>query len=557
MEIPLLKDLVIIFALASLVLFISHQLRIPSIAGFLITGVIAGPSSLKIVKNIHDVEMLAKIGIMFLLFTIGLEFSLKRFLYIRRFFFFGGALQVAITVAIGFCVAQFLQRPMGESLFLGFLLSLSSTAIVLKSLEERGDINAEQGKLSIAILIFQDIIAVPMILITPLLSQAKISISMQFIERLLFSALLLFFVFILAYQIIPRVLFHIAKVKSRELFLFSLLTICFAVAYLSSSIGLTLAMGAFLAGLIISETDYRLEALGNIMPLQDVLLGLFFVSIGMLLDLHFLKEHLLLVLSLVVGIMFMKAVVVAFTAFCLGLPLRIMVLAGLGLCQIGEFSFVLAKTGIDHGLGSFFDTQLFLAIALISMAITPALIKNSHHLVYLISSLPLPIRLKSGLSSPPIKKSYIKEHIAIIGFGIAGKTVAMAAKNLKLPYDVVDINADIVKEERKAGEPIHFGDASHEAVLKHLNIAEAKVVVIVINDPLSTERIISLIRKKSPNVFILVRTRFVKDVPHMLELGASQVVSDEALASQEILTKTLLQYQISEQDIRKMKNVIL
>lgn len=545
MEIPLLKDLIIIFALASFVLFISHKMRIPSIAGLLVAGVIAGPNSFGIVKNINEVETLAKIGIILLLFTVGLEFSLNRLLHIRRFFFLGGALQVLLTVFIGFLVALFLKRPVGEALFLGFLLSMSSTAIVLKIFEEKGEIDSEQGKLCIAILIFQDILAVPMILVTPLLGAGSFTLNSLFFERLFFGSLLLVFVLLLAYRVIPKLLFYVAKAKSRELFLFSLLTICFAVAFFASSLGLTLAIGAFFAGLIISESDYRLEALGNIMPFQDILLGLFFFSVGMLLDPHFFLDHLFLIVAIVVAVLFMKAAVVAITAYILKMPLRVMLLSGLALCQIGEFSFVLAKAGIDFGLGSFFHTQLFLAVAMLSMALTPSLIEKSQLLVNLMAYLPLPLKLKSGLAISGTGK-LLKNHIVIIGFGMTGKTIAEAAKEYQVPYEIVDLNAEIVKKAKLESEPIHFGDATHEAVLKHLNVQSAKVVAIVINDPRAVMRIITLIRKQSQNCYIIVRTKYSKEAEILKQLGASEVIVDESLASTIFFTKVLNQFSISD-----------
>lgn len=555
MEIPFLQDIVIIFGLAVAVLLICYRLRIPTIAGFLLTGIICGPHGLGMVEGVAEVETLAKVGIMLLLFTIGLEFSLKRLLEIKRYFLIGGSLQVGLTVLAGFIIAKLLHRPFGEAIFLGFLLSMSSTAIVLKGLEKQDSTDSPQGRLSLGVLIFQDIIAVPMILLIPMLSESHDAFDIAYITRLIIGVVTIVIVFVGAIKIVPRLLYYIAKVRSRELFSLTVLTICFAVAWLASSAGLSLAIGAFLAGLIISESEYRHEAVGNILPLQDLFSSLFFVSTGMILDLSFVLHQPITILLITVAVMLMKGGIVAFTTFALGLPLRAMILSGIALSQIGEFSFVLAKSGIDLGLGNEYYYQLFLAVALLTMAITPSMIDESHRILKFLLRFPLPSSWKSGLSATdPENHEKLKDHIVIIGFGIAGRHLALAAKQTGIPYIITEMNPETVRKEQLKGEPIHFGDATHPVVLSLLNIEEAKAIAVMINDSHAARQIVGLIHHLNPKAYLIVRSRYIQDMKTFYQLGASDVIPDEFGTSIEMFTRVLEQYEISEDKLEGLVN---
>lgn len=554
MDIPLLKDMVIIFGLAMMVLMLCTRFGVPSIVGFLFTGVICGPFGLGLIEGIQNVDILAQIGIMLLLFTIGLEFSINRLKEIRKAFFVGGSLQIVLTILIGFATAIILSRPLGEAVFLGFLLSMSSTAIVLKSLNALEETDSPHGRFDIGILIFQDMAAVPMMLLIPMLSGHQHGIiDADLVFTVLLGIIVITLLFIAAVKFVPFLLYQIAKTRSRELFTLSVLTICFAVAWISSSIGLSLAMGAFLAGLIISNSDYRHEALGNILPIQDVFLSLFFVSIGMLLDIGFVLNHLLLIIILTGAVMLMKAIVVAITGYCLGHPLRAMILSGIALSQIGEFSFVLARTGSQMGLAPEFHYQLFLAVALLSMALTPTLIGYSQNIVNYLLSLPLPEKWKIGLI-PDHKEEKTKhqQHIVIIGFGIAGRHLAYAAKDVNIPYVVAEMNPETVKLEKDKGQPIHFGDATHETILLHLNVPDAKAVAVMINDPYAARRAVQLARKLNPEVYIIVRARYIYETDVLRSLGANEVIPDEFGTSIEMFMHVLRHFQTPAPQIEKL-----
>lgn len=549
-EIPLIPDITIIFALSIGVLLICHRMRVPTIVGFLITGVLCGPHGLGLVDEIVDVQTLANVGIVLLLFTVGMEFSIKRLLEYKRFLLIGGVLQVVLTTAVGFCVAYFSSRPLGEAVFFGFLISLSSTAIVMRVLEERGESSSPHGKIILSILILQDIIVVPMVLLTPILSGDVTDFDSSFVFAAVKGVMILFIVFVSAELIVPKLLFYIAKTRSRELFLLGVLTICSTVAWLASSAGVSLSLGAFLAGLIVSESEYSHEAIGDIIPFQDIFTSFFFVSMGMLLDIEFLFEYPLLVLFITIGVILVKSLIVAGVTLLLGMPLRTAILAGFALCQIGEFSFVVAKSGIEYEIATDYHYQLFLAVSLMTMSITPTLIAISPKLASLVTKIPLPPTLKFGLK--PIQQqdaNVLTDHVIIIGMGMCGKSLSRAAREAGIIYTILDMNPERVRLEKQRGEPIHFGDATHEAVLKHANIQTAKVVALAINDPIAAMRIVKKVRKVNPSVYLVVRTSFVEEVKMMYQAGADDVIPDEFGSSIEIFTRVLKKYDVLIDDI--------
>jgi CPA2 family monovalent cation:H+ antiporter-2 len=554
MEIPTLQDVVIIFGLSVLVLILCHRFRIPTIVGYFVTGILSGPHGFGLINDIVQVDNLAALGIMLLLFTIGIEFSLKRLIEIRRFFFIGGLLQVGLTSAISFALAQYLQRPVGESLFLGFLISMSSTAIVLKALEHRDETDTLQGNLSLGILIFQDILAVPMMLLLPILSHESNGFDFPFLLLLLKGCLVVALVFFAAVKLVPQLLYYIAKVRSRELFLLSILLICFSVAWLSSSMGLSLSIGAFLAGLIISESPYSREALSSLIPLRDLFASFFFVSIGMLLDINFILQQPFTILGITALVLLMKGVVVALAAFLLGMPLRIMIIAGLTLSQIGEFSFVLAHSGIQYKLATDYHYQLFFSVALLTMAVSPSLIHFSGHIAKWIEKLNLPLILKEGFLHYPMEKrrKEVRDHIIIVGFGPNGQNLAKVAKESAIPYLIVEMNPETVRRETKKGEPILYGDATHEEVLRYLNIGQAQGMAVVINDQQAAKLIVELSRRLNPNIYLVVRTRYMLDRRLMMSLGADAVIADEFGSSLEIMKHMLERCQVAHPKIDQM-----
>ena len=553
MEIPLLNDIIIIFGLAIAVLFVCHRLHVPVVVGFLLTGIFVGPYGFGLVKALHEVEIFAEIGIVLLLFTIGIEFSFERLLQIRKSVLMGGSLQVLLTCLATFFIAGWFGQAFGESVFISFLVALSSTAIVLKLFQERAEVDTPHGRTTLGILIFQDLIIVPMILITPLLAGATENFSESVLILLAKGIGIILLVFASAKWIVPQVLHQIARTRNQEIFLLSVVVLCIGVAWLTSKAGLSLALGAFLAGLIISESEYSHQALGNILPFRDVFTSFFFVSIGMLLDVGFLFREPGTVVLVALGILTLKSIIACLTAILLGFPLRTSILVGFALGQVGEFSFILSRTGVEHGLLSGNIYQMFLAFSVLTMAATPFIITLAPRAADIILRLPLPKRLISGFYPvSEVKVEEKKDHLIIIGFGVNGRNVARAARLSGIPYTVIEMNPETVKNEKAKSEPIHYGDSTQEAILGHANIKDARIAVIAINDPVSTRRITEIIRRLNPKVHLIVRSRFLQEMRSLYELGADEVIPEEFETSVEIFTRVLSKYLIPKDEIETL-----
>lgn len=561
MEIPLLKDIVIIFSVSIVVLYLCHQIKIPVIVGFLLTGVLIGPRGLGFVKSVHEVEVLAEIGIVLLLFTIGIEFSFKKLLQAQKTVFIGGSLQVFVTLLVVAAIVSKIENSRAEGIFFGALLALSSTAIVLKTLQERAEIDSSYGRMSLAILIFQDLIIVPMIIFTPFLAGDTSGNSASPLWLLGKGLALVAFIALSAIFLVPRALHQIVRTRSKELFLLSLVSICMAVAWLTSLAGLSLGLGAFLAGLIISESEYSHQALDGILPFKDVFSSFFFISIGMLLDIRFLLQKPLLILALVVGVLVLKTLVAGLATLLLGASLRVAILTGLSLNQVGEFSFILSKSGLKFDLLDAGNYQLFLAVSILTMGVTPFVIKAAHPIADAMNKLPLPKRLRSGAhpiskTREEAKKSVLHDHVIIVGFGVNGRNVARAVRSVGILYTIIETNPDTVRKERDRGEPIYYGDATREAVLRDAHINSARILVVAISDAAATERITQMARSLNPGLHIIVRTRFVEEIKELHQLGADEVIPEEFETSVEIFTLVLIKYLVPRDDIDLIINQI-
>jgi K+:H+ antiporter len=557
MHIPLLQDILILLGFSVIVVFILQRFHLPSILGFIITGIIIGPYGLSLINAIHEVEIISEIGVILLLFVIGMELSLKQLVSMRKTVFIGGLLQVGLSVIVATLIYRFLGFAWNEAVFIGFLFSLSSTAIVLKILQDRNEISAPHGRNALGILIFQDIIVVPMLLITPIMAGQSDDIGMAVLMLLLKSGLVIVITYISARYLVPRLMHLIVKTQNKELFLLTTIAICIAVAFLTSEAGLSLALGAFLAGLIISESEYGHQATSTILPFRELFTSIFFISIGMLLDLQFFMENALVVLPLVLVVFILKGTIASLATAILKYPPRTVLLTGLALFQIGEFAFILSKVGIEVGLLTDEMNQYFLSVSIVTMLFTPFVIQYSEKISAILIS--PRIQKKWGM----IKSKYdsnesedvkgLKNHLVIIGYGINGTNVAKAARYAKIPYVILELNADVVRFQRAKGEPIVFGDAVHEHILNTVRLKNARVVVIAISDPKATNLIISNIRNISQSVYVVVRTRYIKEMDTLIALGADEVIPEEFETSIEIFTRVLHNYLVP---IDEMENLI-
>lgn len=553
MELAILKDLVIILGLATLVNLAFQKLNIPNIIGFLLTGVVAGPEGLGLVGHSHEIEVLAEIGVIMLLFAIGIEFSIKDLIKIKRIVLLGGTLQVFLTVGVVFGLLNIVGIAWQNALFGGFLAGLSSTAIIMKMLQERAEVASQQGKASLGVLIFQDIIIVPMILITPMLAGESASLGRELLLLLVKTTGLVVFMYLLSRFVVPKLLHQVARTQSQELFVLTILVLAFAVAWLTSSLGLSLALGAFLAGLAISESEYSHHAFGNILPFRDIFAAFFFVSIGMLLDLHFLFTHPLLVLLIVLAVILAKTVIAGSVAFLLGFPFKTTVIIGLILSQIGEFSFILSKIGLEYDLLSDYYYQLFLAVTIVSMGLTPFIIMGASPLADLLLKLPLPRKLVTGLRpiGEPETQS-LNKHLIIAGMGLNGHNISRAAQIAGIPYLIIDLNAEIVYEQQKKGEPVLYGDASRIATLEYAKVEQAEVLVVAMGSAANTYKIVSGARRLNPKLYIIVRTRYLEDMQDLYKAGANEVIPEEFETAVEIFSRILNKYLVPRNEIEKL-----
>jgi len=553
MDLTLLKDIAVIFLVSVAVLFVFHRIRAPTVLGFLLTGILAGPQGLNLVAAVDRVEVMAEIGVILLLFTIGLEVSLRDLLKIKKYVIVGGSLQVLLTASAVFLLMRQFGEPPGVALLVGFLITLSSTAIVLRIMQSRAEFDSLYGRTTLGILIFQDLAVVPMMLIIPMLS-GSISATSP-LDMLIRGLAIVAMVVVCAKWVVPGALYHIARTGDRELFLLSIISICIGVAYLTSMAGLSLGLGAFLAGLIISESPYSYQAFGNVLPLKDAFTSFFFVSIGMLMNVEFLLQNPGYIVLLALGVMVLKAVMAGSAIAVLGLPMRISVLVGLALSQIGEFSFVLSKVGLDSGLLSPTSYQVFLDVTVLTMGATSFLMALAPRVADGMMRLPLPERLKAGTSEVPSDKK-LEDHLIIVGYGVNGRNVARSAKALNIPYIIVDCDPEIVRTEGQAGENIIYGDAAQDPVLEHAGIGRARVVVIAISDPASTRRIAEVARRLGTGAYIIARTRYLQEMKPLHDAGADEVIPEEYETSVEIFSRVLERYDVPRVEIERFVDEI-
>ncbi len=548
----ILLNILIIFSISIVVIYLCNRLKIPTIIGLLITGIVVGPYGLQIIKSSADVEILAEIGIITLLFTIGLELSFEEIASLKRAILVG-VLQVIITIIIVTAI-MLVWTSLSNAVFLGFIVSLSSTAVVLKVIQELALSESPHGRISLAVLIVQDIAIVPLMLFIPLLAGVtKHSIPVEMFKLIVKGSLIVVIVIILARYVIPKLLFEIAKTRSRELFIITIVTICLAVTLATNALGMSVELGAFLAGIIIAASEYSGQTFSSMMPFRDLFTSFFFISIGMLLNPMVVATDIVTVANFSVSILIIKIIIISMIVLAFGYPLRIALLTGFALSQIGEFSFILAQIGMSYALLSQVEYQLFLSVTIIAMGITPYLIKYSPTFVDMLLKIPFPENFRKGfLYNADEEIHAIKDHIIIVGYGINGRNVSVAAKAIKIPYIIIEMNPETVKRERKVGENIIYGDASQEDLLRQVNITSARVLVIAIADRSAIKRIIVLARQINPHIHIIVRARFVGDMKELLELGANEVIPEEYETSIEIFARVLQYYRVPRNDIEAM-----
>jgi CPA2 family monovalent cation:H+ antiporter-2 len=557
---PFLNEIVALFVVSVAIAYVCYRIRLVPIVGFLIAGVVIGPNALAIVYDPELVDVLAEIGVILLLFTIGLEFSLEKLSRIGRAIFVGGGLQVVTTIAIVTAILLVVGVDWEDGLYTGCLVALSSTAIVLGLLNERDETDTPSGRLSLAILIFQDLAIVAMVLLVPFLA-GKEGTGRDLFIVLGKATLMIAAVLLLARRVVPWILERIAHTRRTELFLLTIVAICFGTAALSSYAGISLALGAFLAGLVVSESRYSAQAISEILPLRTVFNATFFVSVGMLLDLGFLMEHLPFVLGAALIVIFIKLATTTGSVLALGYPIRLAATAGFGLAQIGEFSFVLERTGREAGLSPAdlgeAGAQTFIAATVLLMLLTPFQMQFAPRFGEWVSTkgrgLPGSDDSEEGYASD---RESLEDHVIIIGYGAAGRRLAAVLGDRGIPFVVIEMNPIEVDTMQAEGIRAIYGDASRAHILEAAGVEEAKLCVVVINDPAVAPRTVQQARYLNPTLQIIIRTRYLDSMEEYQKIGADIIVPEEMETTVRIFTHVLGAYMIPQEEIERQVQMI-
>ncbi len=543
---PFLAELLLLIVVAAAGAAIFERLRLPSIAGFLVMGALVGPGGLGLLADREQVRALAELGVVFLLFQIGLELPIERLRRNWQVALAAGALQVSVTLVGVALLGAALGLEARSAVAVGALVAMSSTALVMRLLSDRGEVDAPQGQLCAGILLFQDLCIVPFLLAIPMLAADAPADSWSIGLELARAAVSLVGFAVLAWLVLPRLLDRIAGRGSRELFAMLAFIVVLGSAVLSHAIGLTLAVGAFVGGLVLSATPYAHQLFAEVLPLRGVLLGIFFTAVGMLFAPADLAHNGPAVLVYVLGVIVFKAgCVIGIVALALRQGLRVAVLTGLALAQTGEFSFVLAAAASEAGLVDAGLHGIFVAGSIVTLLATPALIAVAPRVASRVAG------QLDRLSPAPEHGQVLEGHVALIGFGPAGRTLARILRARRIAYAVVEANATSVQEALRRGEPLVYGDATRPSILERIGIRAARLVVVAISDPTATREVASRVRQLAPHVDIVVRTHYVQDVDALREAGASMVVAEEFESTLELVAETLKHFGVGESAIAR------
>ncbi len=536
MEMGIAGDIVIIVVAALFGGLIAQKLRQPLILGYIIAGVAIGPFTGGVtVSDVHEVEKLAEIGVALLLFALGLEFSLKELKPVRYVALIGTPLQILLTIGYGYLIGRWLGWETGPSLWLGGLASLSSTMVILKTLMTQGMMGTLSSRVMVGILIVQDLAVVPLIILLPQLSNPSAGLPILGVA-VVKSAIFLLLMFFLGTRILPWLLTIVARWNSRELFILSITAIGLGIGYLTSLVGLSFAFGAFVAGMVLSESDYGHQALSDIIPLRDLFGLLFFTSVGMLLDPQFLYNYWASVLVLVLLISVGKGLMLAIIARAFGYGNVVPLAVGLGMFQIGEFSFVLGQLGAAGGFLNSEQHSHILAATILSMLITP-----------LVSGLTAPLYglkrryvKQQALETVNLPKGGLHDHIIIAGGGRVGRHIAQVLTLLEVQFVIIEMSHRLIETCKNLGYTAIYGDASQEVVMEAANLEEAQQLLITIPNIASTESIVRYVHRRKPELNIVVRAEGVEQMKALYADGVYMAILPELEAGLEIARQALL-----------------
>jgi CPA2 family monovalent cation:H+ antiporter-2 len=538
----LLQELVLAYALAVVLLLVAARLRLPSIVALIVAGMIAGPAGFAFVQSQENVDLMAEVGVALLLFTAGLEFSVTELRRVWRRIVPGGLAQVALTVAAaGGVVAVVFGGSFTRIAVVGLFVALSSTAVVLKELSRRNLLHSPHGRLAIGVLLLQDVVIIAVLASAPTLlgSGSAHAANQAGVGAVLFNLAAVAGGVLLIGRVLLPWLLRIAASMSREAFSLAVLLASVGTAYLAASLGLSMAAGAFLAGLILADGEFSHQVHADVRPLRDLLASLFFISIGMMLDVRALWPILPLVIGGAVVIIIGKAGLTAAAVAMTGTPVRVALATGFALAQVGEFSFVLGRAALDGGVISGTWWQVLLGASVLTMAVTPMLINTAPALANRLAR-----RSTALIPTLDAQRDVLHDHVVILGYGMGGQLLAQSLTELAVPNVVLELNGATVRTALQRGINIHYADVSAPEPLEAAGVAHAAAVVVVISDPDASQRAVRTVRELSPNVPIITRTRYRLEAERLTESGATLAVAEELEASLEVLSQLLARLHI-------------
>jgi len=548
----LIGELAIVVGLAVLAALLLHRIRLPPVIGFLAAGAIAGPNGVELVADTEDIELIAEVGVILLLFAIGLEFSLSRLRFIWRAVAIGGSLQVGITVAATYALLIALDETPERAVFFGLVFALSSTAIVLRALDARGELDAPHGRFIVGALIFQDLLVVPLTLFVPLLAGEGGDVVSGLTIALAKAVGVFLAAAVAARWVIPRFFQLVDQTESREVFLLAVLSVGVGLAWAMSEVGLSFALGAFLAGLLLADTDYSHRAVTDVIPLRDTFTSIFFISLGMLFDPQVFADDPVVVVLIVVGLVLGKGVIASLSAIAMRYPARASWEVGINLAQFGEFGFIVLTLGLSVGLATDAEVATIVSAGVLSMVVSRMAMEFAPRLRAGEAMLrPLERLMRTpGIDEPEAQHRGLTGHVVVVGYGVAGRLLVSSLADAGVEHLVLELNAERVREARATGAPIYYGDITSPEALTYAQVPYARALVLLINDPNAARRAVAAARAVCPVTPILVRARYVADAKKLRALGADIVVAEELESGTEMAAHVLHQAGVPEVEVR-------
>jgi CPA2 family monovalent cation:H+ antiporter-2 len=548
-------DFAIIMGAALIGGLVAYRFRLPVILGYLVAGVLIGPHAFALVKNLDLIETMASIGVVLLLFTLGMEFSIADFKRVGKIGVGGGATQILVTALLGFALGTTLFNwSVLDATFFGFFIALSSTVVVLKILVERGETNTPHGRIMIAILLLQDLAVLPLMVVLPTLGEPTSGLASSIGTSLLTVMLFLGVMTAIGFWVVPIFLGQTAGTRSRELFLITILAVCLGAAFGTSYFGVSAAFGAFAAGMLISRSHFAHQALADIIPLRNAFAALFFVSLGMLGSPKFIIDNWDIVIAIALIIVFSKFFISSLIARLFGYSLKTTLFVGAGLTQVGEFSFVLGQAGLNRGVISENLYSLLLSSAILTILFTPIAFKFTEVLYGRLSTSKRLARfMRPGSDRRLIDvKKRLADHVIICGHGRAGSNLASTLQKYKIPYIVVELNPHIISELRSQKVPCIYGDAGNPQILAMAHVYKARVLTLTCPDPMAEITATTYAKEVNPDIEVLVTAPDQSVAERLQKLGASEIVEPAFQASLEFVRHTLSCYQVDTLEIENI-----